>query len=46
MLGDKSLAGQVAVLRSKNISPDELKERVSSIVNMRVAQLQKIAGLK
>jgi hypothetical protein len=43
MLGDKSLAGKVAVLRSKNISPEELRARVSSTVRSRVSELQKIA---
>ena len=46
MLGDKSLAGQVAALRGKNISPDELREKVSSMVSRRVDQLHKIAGSK
>jgi len=46
MLGDKSLADQVAALRGKNISPDELKEKVSSMVSRRVDQLHKIAGSK
>ena len=41
MLGDKSLAGQVAALRGKNISSDKLKEKVSSMVNKRVGQLHK-----
>ena len=43
MLGDKSLAGQVAALRSKKISPDELRAKVSSTVRSRVSELQKIA---
>jgi hypothetical protein len=46
MLGDKSLAGQVATLRGKNISSDKLKEKVSSMVNKRVGQLHKIASSK
>jgi H+-transporting ATPase len=46
MLGDKSLAGQVAALRGKNISSDKLKEKVSSMVNKRVGQLHKIASSK
>jgi hypothetical protein len=46
MLGDKSLAGQVAALRGKNISVDKLKEKVSSIVNKHVGQLHKIASSK
>ncbi len=33
MLGDKSLAGQVAALRGKNISPDKLRDKVSSMVS-------------
>ena len=44
MMGDKSLAGQVAALRGKNISPDELRGKVSSMVKMRVDQLHEIAG--
>ena len=43
MLGDKSLAGQVAALRSKKISPEELRAKVSSTVRLRVSELQKIA---
>jgi H+-transporting ATPase len=46
MLGDKSLACQVAALRGKNISSDKLKEKVSSMVNKRVGQLHKIASSK
>ena len=46
MLGDKSLAGQVAALRGKKISPNKLKEKVSSMVNKRVDQLHKIASSK
>ncbi len=46
MLGDKSLAGQVAALRGKNISPDKLRDKVSSMVNKRVDQLHKIADSK
>jgi len=46
MLGDKSLAGQVAGLRGKNTSPDELRGKVSSMVKTRVDQLGKIAGSK
>ncbi len=38
MLGDKSLADQVAALRGKNISPDELRGKVSSIVGTRVGR--------
>jgi hypothetical protein len=44
MMGDKSLAGQVAELRGKNISPDELRGKVSSMVRTRVNQLNEIAG--
>ena len=44
MLGDKSLASDVASLRRKNFSPGELGARVSSTVRLRVNQLQKIAG--
>src|SRR5438132_10825003 len=43
MLGDKSLAGQVAALRSKNISPNELRRKVSWTVRMRDDELRKIA---
>ena len=46
MLGDKSLAGQVAALRGKNISPDKLRDKVRSMVRKRVDQLHKIAGSK
>jgi Family of unknown function (DUF5752) len=46
MLGDKSLANQVAALRGKNISADELRAKVSSIVGTRVDRLRKIAGSK
>lgn len=46
MLGDQWLASQVATLRGKNISPDELRRRVSSMVRTRVDQLRNIAGSK
>jgi hypothetical protein len=46
MLGDKSLAGQVAALRGMNTSPDELRVKVSSIVRMRVDQLHQVASSK
>ena len=46
MLGDRSLAGQAAALRGKNISPDELRGKVSSMVRTRVDQLHKIASSK
>ena len=46
MLGDKSLAGQVAGLRGKNISPDELRRKVSRMVRTRDDQLRKIARSK
>jgi hypothetical protein len=46
MLGDKSLASQVAALRDKNISPDKLRKKVSSMVSKRVEQLHKIASSK
>jgi len=46
MLGDKSLAEQVAALRGKNISPSELRRKLSSIVAMRADELQKIASPK
>jgi hypothetical protein len=45
-LGDQSLAGQIAALRGKNISPDELRGKVSSIVSTRVDQLHMAAGSK
>jgi hypothetical protein len=44
MLGDKSLASEVASIHHKNFSPEELRARVSSIVRLRINQLQKIAG--
>src|SRR6267143_4184087 len=44
MLGDKSLARQVAGLRGKKTSPDELRGKVSSTVKTRVDLLRKIAG--
>src|SRR6266566_3032907 len=43
MLGDKSLAGEVAGLRGRNISPDELRRKVSPMVRTRDDQLLKIA---
>src|SRR6267143_4184085 len=46
MLGDKSLAGQVAALRGKNISPDELRGKVSRMVSARVARSRKVARSK
>ncbi len=46
MLGDVSLAGQVAALRGENISPDELRGRVSSVVRTRVDQLHEIADAR
>jgi hypothetical protein len=44
MLGDKSLADQVAMLRGKSISPEELRGKVSSIVQVRVDELRRIAS--
>jgi len=44
MLGDQSLASQVASLRGKNIYPDELREKVSSMVRTRIDQLHEIAS--
>jgi len=44
MLGDKSLADQVAMLRGKNISPEELRGKVSSMVGARADELQRIAS--
>lgn len=46
MLGDKSLANQVAALRGKSISPDKLRGKVSSIVATRVDELQQILSSK
>jgi hypothetical protein len=46
MLGDKSLASQVAALRGNTISPDELRGRVNSMVGARVDQLHRIASSK
>jgi len=46
MLGDKSLADQVAALRGKNISPDVLRGKVSSMAATRVDQLVRVAGSK
>ena len=46
MLGDESLARQVAKLRGKNTSPDKLREKVGSMVSKRVEQLHKIADAK
>ena len=46
MLGDKSLADQVAALRGKNISPDVLRGKVSSMAATRVEELRKIAQSK
>jgi Family of unknown function (DUF5752) len=46
MLGDKSLADQVAALRGANISPDELRGKVSAMVKVRVDQLHQLAGSK
>ena len=46
MLGDKSLADEVAALRGKNLTPDKLRGKVSSIVGTRVDELQKIASFK
>jgi hypothetical protein len=46
MLGEKSLASQVAALRGKKISPDELRVKLSSIVGGRVDQLHVVAASK
>jgi hypothetical protein len=46
MLGDKSLADQVAALRGKGISPDELRGKVISMVGARVDELRKIVSSK
>ncbi len=43
LLGDQSLASQVASIRRKNASPIEARTKISSIVSLRVSQLQKIA---
>jgi len=45
-MGDQSLASQVAALRGKNISPDELRRMVSSMVRARVDQLRVLANPK
>ena len=39
MLGDKSLENKVTLLRGKNISPDELRGKMSSIVRRRLVFL-------
>jgi H+-transporting ATPase len=44
MLGDKKLAGQVAKLRGRKLTPDELRKKLSSMVGKRVGHLHKIAG--
>ena len=44
MLGDRSLADQVAALRGKDISPDELGVKLSSMVRTRLNQLHEIAS--
>ena len=44
MLGDKSLASEVASIRRKHFSPGELGARVSSTVRVRISQLQEVAG--
>jgi hypothetical protein len=46
MLGDRWLASQVAALRGKDISPDELRGMLSSMVRTRVDRLHKIASSK
>lgn len=46
MLGDKSLAGQIAALRGKKISPGKLRDKVSSMVSKRLDKLHEIAGSK
>jgi hypothetical protein len=46
MLGDKSLAGQVAELRGKSIPPVELRTRLNSMVRTRIDQLQKMTVSK
>ena len=46
MLGDRSLADQVAALRGKDISPGELKGMLSSMVRTRVDRLHKFASSK
>jgi Family of unknown function (DUF5752) len=45
-LGDKSLAAEVAALRGKNISPDVLRGKVSSMVEKRVDELHLVAVSK
>ena len=46
MLGDESLARQVAKLRGKNTPPEKLREEVGSMISKRVEQLHKIADAK
>jgi hypothetical protein len=46
MLGDRALASKVNFMRGKNISPEELRARLSSTVTLRVSELYKIAGSK
>jgi hypothetical protein len=46
MLGDKSLASQVAALRGMSISPDELRGKMGSMVRARVDQLHQLASSK
>jgi len=46
MLGDESLARQVATLRGKKISPDELRGKLGSIVGARVDQLHVVTASK
>jgi hypothetical protein len=46
MLGDKLLADQVATLRGKNLTPDKLRGKVSSLVGTRVDELQRIVSSK
>jgi hypothetical protein len=45
-LGDKTLADQVASLRGKKISPNELSVKVSSMVGTRVDELHMVAASK
>jgi hypothetical protein len=44
MIGDQTLASQIALLRDKNIPAKELRSRLSVEVGARLSQLQRVAG--
>jgi hypothetical protein len=46
MLGDQSLAKEVAALRGKSVSPYELRAKLFSMVKARLDQLSRIAHSK